>query len=177
MLTDFAENMDGACEKGRHSTEVPFFNFCGERMCFHVLDAVYMYLLIAVSQCEDGRFAGHYDLEPCEHGYMGAADAMDMFCDEWNEGNAENAGDGNYPNIFWRDRRGKEHFQKSVPPEPRYGKTYFTFGWKPKWTADRAIRGTVRFSKALLIGRKRHDDTMIRREMDSEIREYLKAEG
>lgn len=120
----------------------------------HVLEPVFVYLMIVAKQYEDGKYAGYYNVGPDDKDCFQTGELVDTFVKHWGE------------DIKWIDR------YDGGPHEANYlkldcSKLKKTFGWKPRWNLDTAIEKVVEWSKAWVAG----DD--VRLIMDKQIKEYL----
>lgn len=121
----------------------------------HVLEPLFAYLMIAKRQYEDKAFAGWYNVGPDECDCVTTGALVDLLCRSWGEG------------ISWENQA-----EANAPHEANFlkldcSKVKATFGWRPRWHIEEAIRKTVEWSRVWLAGGD------IPEEMDREIREYL----
>lgn len=105
----------------------------------HVLEPLSAYLLIVQRQWEDGALAGSYNVGPENNGCVSTARLASLFCHAWGDGAA------------W------EHVGDHGPHEDAVlkldcSKIQEVLGWHPRWTAERAVRETVDWTKAWLAG-------------------------
>lgn len=122
----------------------------------HVLEPLFAYLMIAKRQYEDKVSAGWYNVGPDECDCVTTGELVGLFCRTWGEG------------IAWEDQA-----EANAPHEANFlkldcSKAKATFGWRPRWHIDEAIRKTVEWSRVWLAGGD------IPAEMDREIKEYLR---
>ncbi len=122
----------------------------------HVLEPLYVYLMIAAMQYEDGKFADYYNIGPDDHDCFQTGALVDLFVSHWGEG------------MKWVNR------YDGGPYEANFlkldcSKLKATFGWKPHWNLDTAIEKVVEWSKCW------RENGDIRACMDKEIKEFLKA--
>lgn len=120
----------------------------------HVLDPICAYLMIAAKQYEDGRFAGYYNVGPDDADCFRTGELVNMFVKHWGGG------------IKWIDR------SDGGPHEANFlkldcSKLKATFGWKPRWDIDTAVRKTVEWTKCLSTGGD------VRACMDKQIEEFV----
>ena len=109
-------------------------NPCSTRPYQHVLEPLYVYLMIAAAQYEDGRYAGYYNVGPDDRDCSRTGALVDMFVQHWGEG------------LEWIDQN------DGGPHEANFlrldcSKLKATFGWKPRWDLEKAIEKTVEWSK------------------------------
>lgn len=122
----------------------------------HVLEPVFAYLMIAQMQYEDGGYAGYYNVGPDDCDCFKTGALVDLFCSEWGEG------------MRWIDRfDGGPHEANFLKLD--CSKLKGTFGWKPVWNLDSAIRATVEWAKAMRDGRD------VGECMDKQIAEFVSA--
>lgn len=120
----------------------------------HVLEPLYVYLMIAALQYRDAKYAGYYNVGPDDQDCFQTGALVDLFVKHWGEG------------IEWINGC------KEGPHEANFlkldcSKLKATFGWKPHWNLDKAIEKVVEWSKCWL------GDGDIRACMDREIAEFL----
>jgi len=120
----------------------------------HVLEPLFAYLMIAAEQYKNGNVSGWYNVGPDECDCVTTGELMDKFCKAWGDG------------LSW--------FTKTVngPHEANFlkldcSKIKSTFGWKPRWHIDEAIKKICDWTKTYFS----HGD--IRSEMNMEIKDYL----
>lgn len=123
----------------------------------HVLEPLYAYLLIAMKQYEDKRFAGWYNVGPDECDCVTTGQLVDLFCKKWGAG------------AVWVNQA-----EANAPHEANFlkldcSKLKSQFGWTPKWHIDQALEMTCRFSKVWLSGGD------IPGEMEKEISEFMEG--
>ena len=100
----------------------------------HVLEPLYVYLLIAKKQFEDKRFQGYYNVGPDEADCISAGELADIFCRLWGGANVVNK-----PEI-------------NAVHEASYlkldtNKLKNTFGWSPVWNIETALQKVVEWVK------------------------------
>lgn len=124
----------------------------------HVLEPLYVYLMIAAEQYKDGQYAGYYNVGPDDQDCFQTGALVDMFVKHWG-------GD-----IKWVNRYdGGPHEANFLKLDCSKLKT--TFGWKPHWNLDKAIEKVVEWSKCWINGED------IRACMDREIQEFLEVQN
>ncbi len=126
----------------------------------HVLEPVIAYLLIAMRQYDDKKYAGSYNIGPNETDCWTTGRLVQLFCDKWNASMDEGS------MASWRTERDKG------PHEANYLKLDCsllknTFNWEPRWDVERAMEKIVEWNKAYFEGR---DVVSV---MDNQIFEYL----
>ncbi len=124
----------------------------------HVLETVFVYLMIAKKQFENSSFAGGYNIGPDVEDCITTGELADMFCEAWGEG------------IKW------ENVCTNGPHEAKLlrldcTKIKNTFDWKPLWNIKKAVEKTVEFSKAFMEGEPVSDL------MDIQIKDFAAGKG
>ena len=122
----------------------------------HVLEPLYVYLMIAATQYEDSNYAGWYNVGPNEADCFQTGALVDLFVKSWGDG------------MKWINQYdGGPHEANFLKLDCSKLKT--TFNWKPHWNLETAIKMTVEWSKCWLS----HGD--VRGCMDEQIRKFLQA--
>lgn len=123
----------------------------------HVLEPLYMYLLIAEAQYKDLSYADYYNVGPDDCDCVTTETLVDLFVHAWGKGLSWTAirSEGPHEAAFLRLDNTKI---KKV------------FGWKPRWNVKEAIEKTVEWTKVYLA----HPD-MIPDIMDREIDAFMNA--
>ena len=104
-----------------------------------VLEPLYVYMMIAKSQYEDGKYQGYYNVGPDDCDCVNTGRLVDMFCGAWGEGTS------------WTDRfDGGPHEANFLKLDCSKLKT--VFGWHPRYHVEEAVEKTVEWSKAYLAG-------------------------
>lgn len=127
----------------------------------HVLEPLFVYLLIAMMQYEDKNYEGNYNVGPDEYDCVTTGRLIELFCNIWN------SSDEFFPRISWENRA-----EENAPHESNYlkldcSKIKSIFEWRPQWHIDKAIEQTVNFTKVWMSGED------IENEMDREIQNYI----
>ena len=122
----------------------------------HVLEPLYVYLLIAARQYENKKYAGFYNVGPEDSDCVTAGELADLFCREWGEGQR------------WSSTAGKE----VTPHEANYlkldcSRLKKTFNWKPSWNVQTAVKKTVEWARVM------RDGGDVVRCMELQIREFF----
>lgn len=125
----------------------------------HVLEPLAMYLNIAKTQYEDRRYAGFYNVGPDDMDCVTTGELVSIFCDIWNK----NCG---------KQIKGLNKAEKNAPHEANFlkldcSKIKNTFGWKPVWHIDEAIRKTVEWTMVWFSGGD------VATEMERQIKEFF----
>ncbi len=122
----------------------------------HVLEPLYVYLMIAARQYEDISYAGWYNVGPDEADCFRTGALVDTFVRHWGEG------------LKWVNR------YDGGPHEANFlkldcSKVKFVFGWQPHWNLDQAVMRSVEWYKCYLSGGD------ISACMDSQIAAFLQS--
>lgn len=122
----------------------------------HVLEPLYIYLLIAQAQFASPHVADSYNIGPSDDDAITTGDLVDLFCMEWGDAS-------------WCHQADAE----SAPRESTVLRLDCTrvksvFGWKPAWNIEIAVRKAVEWYKKWIC-QDSVSDVMI-----SQINEYLK---
>lgn len=120
----------------------------------HVLEPLYVYLMIAARQYTDQKYAGAYNVGPDLQDCLETGMLVDKFAECW----------GN--DLKWTCR------SDGGPHEAGYlrldcSKLRSTFGWKPRWNVYEAVEKTVEWTKCWNLGGD------INACMDVQIKEFL----
>ena len=120
----------------------------------HVLEPLYVYLMIAAMQYQDGIYAGHYNVGPDDVDCFKTGALVDLFVSKWGGG------------LKWINRYDRG------PHEANFlkldcSKLKNIFDWKPRWKLETAMEMVVEWSKCWLEGGD------IRSCMDREIKNFL----
>lgn len=120
----------------------------------HVLEPLYVYLMIAAMQCEDKKYAGYYNVGPDDVDCYQTGALVDMFVYKWGDG------------LKWVNQYdGGPHEANFLKLDCSKLKT--TFNWKPHWNLDVAIEKVIEWSKCWI------QNGDISACMDKEIEEFL----
>lgn len=113
----------------------------------HVLEPLYVYLLIAMRQYNDRSFEGYYNVGPDDDNCITTGEIASLFC------------------TYWGERLDWENKYDGGPYEAEFLKLDCTkikkiFGWKPKWNVEEAVRMSVEWYKAYRDGAQMVDVTI-----------------
>jgi CDP-glucose 4,6-dehydratase len=102
----------------------------------HVLEPLFAYLLIAEKQSENSEMADSYNIGPSEADCLQTSELADIFCAAWGNG------------LKWTAT-----LDYKAPHEAKLlrldcSKIRTAFGWKPLWSAAKAVEMTVEWEKA-----------------------------
>lgn len=145
-----------AMEKGE---DIVVRNPYSTRPYQHVLEPLYMYLMIAAEQYMDKTYAGVYNIGPDETDCVTTGDLVTLFCNKWGNG------------AKWINMS-----EKNAPHEANFlkldcSKIKRVFGWKPVWNVETAIEKTVEWAKVYL------NNGDIPAVMDKQINEFFSKRG
>jgi len=122
----------------------------------HVLEPLCVYLMVAQKQEDVKKLAGAYNVGPNDSDCVTTGKLVDLFCENWGDG------------LTWVNKfDGGPHEANFLKLDCSKLKT--TFGWKPKWDIDTAIKKTIEWTKVYQL------DGSIEQIMDEQITEYLNA--
>lgn len=124
----------------------------------HVLEPLYVYLMIAAMQYENMKYAGNYNVGPDEEACCSTMQLVELFMENWREG------------IKWinLDNQGGVHEAKYLKLD--CSKLKNMLNWRPKWNIQKAVEKTVDWTKDWIASGD------VRKCMEQQINEYL-AEG
>lgn len=124
----------------------------------HVLEPLYVYLLLAEAQYNDFSYAGYYNVGPDYCDCVTTGELMDKFCRAWGEG------------ATWVSNHvGGPHEANFLKLDTTKLKN--TFSWTPRWHIDEAIQQIVAWTKIYF---KKQGTESIDAEMGREINDFFK---
>lgn len=163
---DFANDRiipDSICAALKHE-DIVVRNPFSIRPYQHVLEPLYVYLVIAMKQYEDNKYADYYNVGPDDVDCFQTGTLVDLFCHKWNEAIC---GESIEPVKWINKYDGGPHETNFLKLD--CSKLKSTFGWSPRWNLDEAMDKIVEWSKCWLSG----DD--VRACMDKQIADFLNA--
>lgn len=112
----------------------------------HVLEPLYVYLLILKKQYDNKRYVGYYNVGPDESDCYSTGKLVDLFVRKWGEG------------LKWKN------IHDGGPHEANYlklecSKLKSTFGWQPRWSVEQAMDKIVEWNKAWIKGENLNECT------------------
>ena len=119
----------------------------------HVLEPLFVYLMIAQAQYENPKYQGWYNVGPDDVDCFQTSALVDLFCKYWGS-------DAKWINKY----DGGPHEATFLKLDCT--KLKKTFNWKPRWSLEKAIEKTVEWYKCWLSGGD------IRECMDKQIKEF-----
>ncbi len=164
IIPDAIRAMKNAYDEGKQEGIIFVRNPYSIRPYQHVLEPLFVYLMIAMKQYEDKRYAGYYNVGPDDCDCVSTGKLVELFCNKWNQ---QPINAGSFPYASWMNKG-----ENNSPHEARYlkldcSKLKTVFKWKPIWNIEKAVEETVKFSKIWMI------NGIIESEMDREIEEYI----
>lgn len=124
----------------------------------HVLEPLYVYLMIVARQYNDKSCEGSYNVGPDESDCIMTERLVDLFVKEWGD------------NLRWVCRPDKGPHEANLL-KLDCSKLKATFHWSPRWTVENAIEKTVEWTKCWIS----HQD--INECMDKQINEFFKCQN
>lgn len=120
----------------------------------HVLEALYVYLMIAEKQYKDIKYADYYNVGPDESDCITTGDLVELFCKKYGVG------------ITWENRYiNRLHEANFLKLD--CSKIKCVFGWRPRWNIEEAIEKTVEWLNDYFSNKD------IKRCMDKQIEEFF----
>lgn len=106
----------------------------------HVLEPLYVYLLIAMKQYEDSKYAGYYNVGPEDGDCITTGELVDCFCSTWGEG------------VSWKNISEENAVHEANFLKLDCSKIKSVFHWHPAFHVKEAIQLTVDFAKTMEAG-------------------------
>lgn len=122
----------------------------------HVLEPLYIYLLICQKQYKNKIFEGYYNVGPDNCDCVTTGDLVALFCKAWGNG------------LSWASAMQDGPHEASFLKLDNW-KIKDKFGWRPRWHIEECIKKVVEFTKVYF-----EDETNVPLEMDKEIKEFFK---
>ncbi len=120
----------------------------------HVLEPLYVYLLIAMKQYIDSGYAGCYNVGPDDVDCFQTSAVVDLFVNKWGDG------------LEWVSKNDEgPHEAKFLKLDCKKLKS--VFGWYPRWNMSEAMDKIIDWNKVWINGGD------IRECMDKQIKEFL----
>ena len=123
----------------------------------HVLEPLYIYLLICEKQFKNKDLQGYYNVGPDNCDCVSTGDLVTLFCQMW----------GN--KVSWSAKTDFGPHEASFLKLDNW-KVKTTFNWHPRWHIEECIKKVVEFTKVYLNSVEDVPD-----EMDKEIKEFFKV--
>ena len=134
----------------------------------HVLEPLFVYLMIAMEQYKNPQIASCYNVGPDDINCVTTGELVSAFCDIWNKG----VDSDGLQTIKW------VNFSDNGPHEANFlkldcTKLKQTFQWTPQWSICEAIKKVINFEKIRI---KNQDNAeLICMCMNQQIAEYLRT--
>lgn len=123
----------------------------------HVLEPLYIYLDICMSQYENKQYEGYYNVGPDDCDCVNTGDLVTMFCNKWGNGTK------------WINKHdGGPHEAAFLKLDNNKIKN--TFGWSPRWHIDECMNKIIEFIKVYF-----ENKDSIPTEMDKEINDFFEV--
>jgi CDP-glucose 4,6-dehydratase len=122
----------------------------------HVLEPIVAYLHIAQLQYDNPKLSGNFNIGPDTQDCIRTSELVEKFCNIWGE------------NATWGLQRNLISHHESHYLRLDNTRVKETFGWKPKWSIEKALEKTIEWTKNYLSGGN------LENTMSSQIAEYLK---
>lgn len=124
----------------------------------HVLEPLFVYLMIIQKQMEDIAYAGNYNVGPNDTDCLQTGELVSLFCQKWNEYTGKE--------VSWVNQ------SVEGPHEAKFlkldcGKLKRTFDWNPRWNMSTAMEKIVEWTDVYLA----HGD--VAGCMDKQIKEFM----
>lgn len=100
----------------------------------HVLEPLFVYLMIAMEQYKDESKAGNYNVGPQMEDCLRTGELVDLFCEVWGDG------------LLWEDKKEAGPHEAGILMLDTL-KLKETFGWKQVWNTKEAIKKVVEWEK------------------------------
>ncbi len=121
----------------------------------HVLEPLFLYLLIAEKQYEDASYAGYYNVGPDDCDCVDTGSLVTLFCKTWGNG------------FGWTNQHdGGPHEAAFLKLDN--SKIKRVFGWQPRWHIEETVQKIVDWTRIYMTSPDK-----IPQEMDREIKEFL----
>lgn len=132
----------------------------------HVLEPLFVYLMIAKEQYEDKKYSGAYNVGPDDESNVNTGDLVDMFVTRWNGKKMTDCEGGPVPELKWINKHdGGPHEANLLKLDCT--KLKKTFDWHPVWNIHTTLDKVVEWYSVFF---KNGD---IRECMNNEINEFI----
>lgn len=112
----------------------------------HVLEPLFVYLMIAMEQYKNSSVMGCYNVGPDDESCITTGELVTMFCDIWNQNMPKDVRPINWVNQY----DGGPHEANFLKLDCTKLKN--TFDWKPKWSIAQAVNCVVEWEKVRVSG-------------------------
>ncbi|MBR0411981.1 MAG: CDP-glucose 4,6-dehydratase [Eubacterium sp.] len=106
----------------------------------HVLEPLYVYLLIAMKQYNNSDFSGYYNVGPDDSDCITTGELCDIFCNHYGDG------------ASWKNVSEKNAVHEAGYLRLDTSKLKSTFAWQPVWNIDTALLKVVEWTKVYSAG-------------------------
>lgn len=135
----------------------------------HVLEPLFVYLMIAKEQCENLGLAGCYNVGPDDQNCVTTGELTELFCRLWNKKCAKKKHE-----LEWVSR------SDGGPHEANFlklncSKLKDVFGWNPKWSMEKTLQKIVEFETLRSCTEMVNQAEMLRQCMREQIDEYIRG--
>lgn len=100
----------------------------------HVLEPIMAYLMVAAKQYENKEFAGNYNVGPNEEDCISVGTLVEIFCKKWEKISGQK--------LIWSSHDVKGPYEANML-KLDCSKLKKTFGWKPIWNIEEAVKKSV----------------------------------
>lgn len=121
----------------------------------HVLEPLFVYLMVAKGQYESRDLAGWYNIGPDECDCVTTGYLVELFKRYWGE------------HFSWISETEKNASHEANLLKLDCSKLKEAFGWHPRWRVEQAVEKTVEWTKVWLSGGD------VEKEMDQEIKDFI----
>ena len=135
----------------------------------HVLEPLFVYLMLAKEQYENPDLAGCYNVGPDDQNCITTGELTELFCQLWNKKCA-------------KEKHGLEWVSRSDggPHEANFlklncSKLKTVLGWNPKWSMEQTLQKIVEFETLRLRTETVNQAEMLRQCMKEQIDEYMRG--
>lgn len=146
----------------------------------HVLEPLFAYLMVAMEQYEHPELADCYNVGPEDANCVTTGELVDSFCRLWNA--TSHSLSQAFPHPEGEAKLGWTNQFDGGPHEANFlkldcTKLKETFGWRPKWSIEKALEQVVEFEQLRLLAKHQKDDleSVLRTCMHRQIEEYRKS--
>ena len=155
---DFADNriVPDCVRAARSGTVMTIRNPSSVRPYQHVLEPLLLYLTLVMRQDEDASLAGWYNVGPDDADCVTTGQIVGMFADAWGDG------------FSFEERRVDGPHEAGLLRLDN-SKAKDKLGWQPVWDVREALRRTVEWSRAWVVG----GTAAASDAMDKQIDDYL----
>ncbi len=124
----------------------------------HVLEPLFIYLMIIQKQYKNKDYAGYYNVGPDDNDCITTGKLADLYCKFFNKNN-ENK-------IKWINKSDNGPYESTLLKLDNQ-KIKDKFNWKPVWNIEKSVQKTVEWTKMYI------DDKNIIEYTDKQINEYI----